>query len=147
MSRSIRFAFLFLFSQNAVYSQTSISGKIVDTTQSPVPFAIVALLNTSDSAIVKGIISDEKGIYVFNQIHPGNYFLKITASGYDEKNSPELKFDSLHSYVVPDISLHHSRVLDAVTVTAIKSTIEFKGGNIIVNVEDSPLSKGNSVYD
>jgi len=34
-----------------------------------------------------------------------------------------------------------------VTVNAIKDPIEFKNGNITVNIEGSPLAVGNSVYD
>jgi hypothetical protein len=136
-----------LFFQTALFSQGSITGKIVDSIQVPVPFAIIALENSIDSSLVKGTITDENGLYVFNSISAGNYLLKISATGFEEKYSSEIKFDSIHDNNVQDISLHSSVVLKTATITSAKSTIEFTNGNITVNVENSALAKGNSVYD
>jgi iron complex outermembrane receptor protein len=38
-------------------------------------------------------------------------------------------------------------ILNNISVTATRRVVEFKNGNTIVNVENSPLAKGNSVYD
>ncbi len=144
----IIFNFLFFFILPAeVFSQASIQGKIVDSLQAPVPFSIVALLNANDSSIVKGESTDAKGIYMFNDLKSGKYLLKITATGFSDQYSSAIKLDSLTNFSVPEIMLHPSPILQEATVTGVKQTFEFKNGNITVNVENSVLAKGNSVYD
>lgn len=74
--------------------------------------------------------------------------LKVSAIGYTVKNSSPIHSDSLATTNVPDIVISsQAKNLAEVSVTAIKNPIEFKNGNIIVNIEGSPLSVGNSVYD
>ncbi len=126
----------------------SIRGRIVDSTQSPVPFATVALLKAADSSVYKGTLSDEKGIYFFEQLQKGNYFLRVQTIGYEEQYSAVLVADSSYPVEVPDLLLRVNGIhLNEVAITAIKKTVEFKNGNVIVNVENSPLAKGNTVYD
>ncbi len=130
-----------------VCSQNSISGRITDSLQVPVPYPVVALERTGDSTIIQGTLGDDNGVFIFNNVKSGNYFLKISATGYAVAWSDSFHFDSLQSYVSHDISLRKSVLLDAVTISSITPTVEFKNGNVTVNVENSPLARGNSVYD
>ncbi len=136
----------FLFSCS-LHSQNSVSGKITDAKQAPVPYCVVALLLASDSTLIQGKITDENGLYTFTEIKNGNYFLKISTTGFEPVYSSIFTKDSLNDLVVSDVSISGARLLDAVTISSITPTIEFKNGNIIVNVEGSPLARGNSVYD
>ena len=147
MQKLVCLIFLWSFLITKMYSQ-SILGKVIDSTQSPVSFATVALLHKSDSSIEKGMMTDENGTYVFSKIKHGAYLLKITAFGFnDSYSSVELR-DSMENVQMPEIQLDSKRIdLNEVSVTSIKKVIEFKNGNIIVNVENSPLAKGNTVYD
>jgi iron complex outermembrane receptor protein len=145
--KTISVTILFLFSFCGVFSQTSLSGRIVDSMSAPVPYSIVALLHSGDSALVQGKITDADGVYTFENIKPGNYFLKVSATGFATKFSSGLIKDSLSDLNVADFSLEKVLLLDAVTISSVTPTIEFKSGNITVNVEDSPLARGNSVYD
>lgn len=125
----------------------SISGKIVDSTFAPVPFATVALIQSPDSTILTGMLADENGNYNFQKISTGNYFLKISMTGFADTWSDGFHFDSLQQKVIPDIVLKKSVLLDAVTISSMTPTVEFRNGNITINVENSPLARGNSVYD
>lgn len=130
-----------------MYGQ-SIKGKIIDSTRSPIPFATIALLNKSDSTIIKGNITDENGNFVFQQINSGTYLIKIVAIGFQNKYTDPIQIDSIINIDLSNIVLSFEGVnLNEVSVTAIKRTIEIKNGNIIVNVDNSPLAKGNTVYD
>lgn len=125
----------------------SVSGKIVDSSSAPVPFAVVALERAADSVVIKGMLSEENGTYSFTGTQPDNYFLQATATGYDTARSDVFHLDSLQSYTAKPVVLKKSRLLDAVTISAITPAVEFKNGNITVNIENSPLARGNSVYD
>jgi hypothetical protein len=75
----------FLFCSLTAYTQNfSISGKVTDEQQHPIPFASVAIHAAADSSLVGGNISDDQGTFNIS-VKPGNYFLKITFLSYTEK--------------------------------------------------------------
>jgi iron complex outermembrane receptor protein len=129
------------------FSQCQISGKAVDSSNIAIPFAPIALLNNTDSVIYKGTLTDEKGDYCFNEIKAGTYIIKISVVGFSDTYSEKIEFDSIPKIIAPIILKPASTDLKEVTVNAIKDPIEYKNGNIIVNIEGSPLAVGNSVYD
>ena len=68
----------FLFaSTELLYSQCAIQGKLADFAKAPIPFNAIALINHSDSSIVKGVITDVDGNYCFEAIKKGKYQLKF----------------------------------------------------------------------
>jgi iron complex outermembrane recepter protein len=139
---------LLLFISDSVLSQNKISGKIVDSTQTPVAYIAVALLNGGDSSIVKGVNTDEKGNFEFRDLKKGNYQVRISAIGFNDHFSSSFVLDSLSVIEMPLIQLQSGGVdLKEVSVSVLRKPIEFKGGNIIVNIDGSPLAVGNSVYD
>ncbi len=70
----------------AVYAETengSITGVIVDdSTTAPVSYASVALLSAADSSLLNGMITNDQGKFVFNDLPYGKYSLKVTFVGY-----------------------------------------------------------------
>ena len=113
-----------------------------------VSFCPLALLNAADSSIIKGTISNEDGNYVFEKIKTGNYLLKVSYVGFKDTIMQVGQVDSLSQIKLEPLILKASSVkLDEVSVTATKKPMEFKNGNITVNIEGSPMAIGNSVYD
>jgi iron complex outermembrane recepter protein len=126
----------------------SISGKLADSTAKPVPYVLVALLHARDSVIYKGTTTDDNGQFEFHSLKPDTYLVRIKDMSYSTYYSQSIIFDSISNIIIPVIQLTSvGKQLDEVDITAIKRPFEFKGGNITVNVEDSPLAIGNSVYD
>lgn len=143
------FLFLLLHTfYNYSFSQCSISAKVTDSLRAPIPFITVALLK-EDSTIYKGEFTGDNGEFCFSKnINKGNYFVKISAIGYSDYYSSKITYDSSSSVKLDNIILKKNGLdLSEVSVIAVKNPIEFKGGNITVNVEDSPLAVGNNAYD
>lgn len=139
---------ILLFISKFIHSQNNIGGKVIDSTQSPVPYITVALLNAADSSIVKGVNTDEKGLFEITGIRKGNYIVKISAIGFKDYISDLSLTDSISRTEIPAIQLQNGGVdLNEVSVSVMRRPIEFKGGNIIVNIDGSPLAVGNSAYD
>lgn len=70
-----------LFSQQKI----SVSGIVVDQENgSPMQFVNVVLLNSADSSIVTGGLSDENGAFRLANINKGEYLLRCKFIGYDE---------------------------------------------------------------
>jgi iron complex outermembrane receptor protein len=143
------FTILSVLLTSSVFSQTQITGLIADSIGTPIPFATLALLSLPDSIVVKGSISDESGHYLLAPIKSGNYVIKTFAIGYLGKVSQAIALDSAgKKELVLDLRLsRRGEVLKEVAVYGVKKIVDIQNGNITVNVEDSPLAKGNSVYD
>ncbi|HEY1039440.1 MAG TPA: outer membrane beta-barrel family protein, partial [Bacteroidia bacterium] len=104
--------------------------------------------NAEDSSIVKGSLSDENGNFKLNEFSKGIYLLRITAFGYKSFCTAPIVVDSATALSSLAIVLYPGEInLNEVSVSAIRPTVEFKKGNITVNVENSPLAKGNTAYD
>lgn len=62
----------------------AIKGYVYSADNNPVEFANVMLLSLPDSALVKGGITYTEGLYSFENIAPGKYYIKATYVGYRE---------------------------------------------------------------
>ncbi|MBP8033733.1 MAG: TonB-dependent receptor [Bacteroidia bacterium] len=130
------------------YSQCAISGQLSDSLKAPIVFNAIGLLNANDSSIVKGVMTDDKGAYCFENIKKGTYQLKVSAIGFDTYYSNTLEYDSVTPITLPNITLKARSInLNEVSVAAQKKTIEYKNGNVIVNIEGTALAMGNTAYD
>jgi outer membrane receptor protein involved in Fe transport len=71
----------------------SVEGYVSDAeTYKSIPGALVELLNTTDSAVVKTGISNESGKYLMNDIAPGKYMVRISGMTY-------------RKYIIPDVDI------------------------------------------
>lgn len=141
------------FSVTAVFAQSNatgkISGQILNKDQTPGAFATVTLLKASDSVLVKGAISDENGKYHFEQIPLGKYVIAVSVIGMDKAYSQPFSLATGHNDItVQVITLQpNTALLKGVQVNAAKPFIQHKPGQTIVNVENSPVSAGNTVME
>ena len=128
------------------FAQGKIQGKILEKVDVPASFATVALLSAKDSSIIKGRVAEDNGTYVFEKIPFGKYKISITHTGFRKKFTEEIALsDSNTEISVPEIALQEdSKVLSEVVVKAQKPLIEQAGDRMIVNVENSILSTGNT---
>jgi hypothetical protein len=81
----IAFVFYCMFSTvSAQQTGSSVLGVIADKgSKAPVEFANVELLGT-DSAVIKGTVTDNKGKFSFDQVKNGNYLLRYSFIGYEK---------------------------------------------------------------
>jgi outer membrane receptor protein involved in Fe transport len=72
-------------------AQVTISGIIRDQQKKfPLPYVSVTLINSADSAFVAGGITNDKGLFMFNNISPKEYLLIIRYAGYQSIQQPVL---------------------------------------------------------
>ena len=140
--------YFFLLLHFTCISQCRIKGNIIDSLQAPLSYTPVGLLNYKDSSVYKGEVSDQQGAYCFENIENGTYFIRITAIGYTTFYSQKINVDSTLEIVLPAFVLKNSATsLNEIEVAAFKPTVEFKNGNVILNVENNLIAKGNTVLD
>ncbi len=138
------FFILFFLSMEA-RSQSVITGTVVEEDGSPLPGANVLLLQPSDSALVKGTVSDNAGSYELNNIDPGRYLLSVSVIGFHRHVSAPFEADQ-DPIRFETITLQASlEEMDEVDVTARRPLFEQEIDRLVVNVQRSITSSGSSV--
>jgi iron complex outermembrane receptor protein len=134
------------FSQSGI---DKINGIVSNEKNVPVEFANVTLHRVADSVFVKASITDEKGNFELDHLSDGDYYFKVTHASFENYKSsnfllsaekPALRFDNI-------IIKSNSNALKEVVVTKEKQFIERKLDKIVINVENSIVSAGNTVLD
>lgn len=137
-----------LISASMVNGQTlQIQGVAVDGgNQKPVEFATVTIYKAADSTIVQGALTDSSGHFRVGSLQPGSYLVSISSLEYAKlyKGPIEIKGDS------SVVDLGHvgmfadQKVLREVTVRGERSLVEQRPDGLVVNLENSILSKGRN---
>ena len=142
MKQIITFAFFLLFTFNSLKAQT-ITGKVVDVnSQESLPFANVVLLHATDSAFVKGVVTDENGSFSMTLPQDGKYLLTVSYLGY-ESQTLGIKDNDLG---IIRLSVN-SQVLDEVVVTAPPKIYKMENGGISTNIQNSRLKNLGTATD
>ncbi len=149
MTRLLRYSFfvlLFLVYCHAKAATGNISGRVTNSSGQPLSFASVTLLQ-SDSTLVKTELTNEKGDYQLTLLSDGNYLLKVVLSGYEQYSSSIIQVAGT-AVNMPDIVLAlKENQLKEVSVRGQKPFIEVKADKIVVNVENSIVNAGSSVFE
>ncbi len=123
-----------------------ISGIVQDSiTKEGLPFASVQIVSQNDSNLIKGVIADETGNYIIENIIPGKYRLMASYMGYNES---EIIIDiqsrkEKHNFLLTQKSFS----LSEITVTAEKNLIEKNIEKTIVNVAKNTTLTGGTAID
>ncbi|MNK78813.1 Cna protein B-type domain protein [compost metagenome] len=100
-------------------------------------------LFNSENKLIKTEVADQNGKFIFNDLISGNYNLKINKSGTEVYQSQVSVNENI---TLPSISLNEKSI-EAVTITKTKPYIERQDGKMILNVENSIASTGNSAFE
>ena len=88
---SCRLKDFFVFLCCILFSTTGwgqIQGSVRDTTNLPVAYANVLLLNQKDSSIVSAVMATDEGTYNITTFRPGKYIIGASLIGYKPAYSP-----------------------------------------------------------
>jgi iron complex outermembrane recepter protein len=127
----------------------NINGKVFDAQHEPLPYQSILLHLAADSALFKVELSGEKGEFLFENIHPGQYYLEIKAMGWQKYSSPLLPINHPEDKVdLGEIVLKTSSTkLNEVMVVEQKPFIEREIDKTVVNIENSIVQSGSSVLE
>ena len=141
------FILCLLMAAGASARSGGISGRVTDDAGKPISFASIILLQSADSALVKTALTDDNGKYDLAPVANGTYFIKVMLMGYETYISEKLTVTD-NTIPLAEIRIHESdSKLHEVTVTAQTPFIEVHPDKLVVNVENSIVSAGNSAMD
>ena len=132
-----RYFFTLMMSVLAVMTATAdtFTGRVVDETQAPVPFANVVLLNASDSAFVAGTMTDDKGLFALtgDAMKP---IIKISYLGYKTRVMDATTHDMGTIALEPEATM-----LGEVVVKGQRPAFKLTTEGLKTEVENTLLSK------
>jgi hypothetical protein len=148
MKRHLSLFLLLILAGTGAWAQGKISGKLTDTEGAGLPYATVALLNTADSSLAKGAITNEEGAYELVGIKAGNYILQARMMGYAGYLSSPMAIEENQAKQIPTITLASAEEqLEAVEVRGQLPQIVQEADRMVVNVENSSLSAGGNALE
>ena len=129
--------------------QGTVSGTVQDAENKPVEFANVLLVKAGDSSLVKGMLSDASGAYVFEGISAGQYKVVANMLGYGKASSNEITLaeGSMAVKINPLVLRQASQNLQEVVIEGQRPFIEQHLDKTVMNVENSIVSAGNTALE
>src|SRR6266850_1150922 len=130
----------------AQLSTASLNGVVRDATGAVVPKASVTLHN-SDTGVERNTFTNDSGTYVFSDINPGRYTLKVTAPSFSTKQVSDFVLAVSQTATI-DITLDPGAQTAVVTVEATAEQLQVSTaelGTVIATkqVNDLPLNGRN----
>lgn len=129
-----------MFLSLSVYSQSVISGKVVDSLYNPIEFANITILESINNSIISGTVSSEKGEFSLTINQKGEFKMRVSFIGFENF---EKELNTSKSVNIGNIVLVESiNSLNEVVIGATKKFITKEEDKIILNIKDSPLKEG-----
>jgi len=126
---------------SSTMAQNSISGIVTDKNKVPIPFANIILLQKGNKSFVKGVVSDDNGVYFFEEIAEGTYQIEISVLGFRIKKTETFE---LVENITFDFTLEEeAQSLDEVIVKSQRPVIRQTTEKLVVDLENSELINTN----
>ncbi len=126
-----------------------ITGLLVDSsTNKPVEYATIALLNSKTGKPIDGTTSDDRGRFSMTKLAPGEYRLQYSFIGYRTKESAMLTIKRGSDLNLGSVTLPADvRTLNEVDVVGQRAMIEEKVDRLVYNADKDLTTKGGDAGD
>jgi len=126
------------------YSQSgySLKGRVLSVNNERIADAEVILLNAQDTMIKIGAITDEQGVFYFDELKNGKYKIQILFVGYQSANIDPVVIQGRDEVLGPTILHQKSTALKEVEVVSEKLTVESEAGKMIYYIDGNLNSAG-----
>lgn len=135
-----------LYGQVNGNEEFQLSGIIQNEKGEPIPFAIVYLMNADDKQLVKTEASDDNGLYIFEGISKGRYYLEFSENDLNTQTGEPFDLTE-NTELSAFVFKQQAQILNEAVVTNTKPIIERKDGVMTMNVESSLAATGSSAFE
>lgn len=143
------FSILTLFCVNLLYAQTlktHITGTVISKSNTKI-LATLTFKNAIDSSLIKTVTTNEQGIFILDNFPPGKFTVEVKSLGYKTiletvALAPDKTDINLSFTLQPDIN-----ELESIVIAGRKPLIERHNNKMVMNVENSIVSTGNTVLE
>lgn len=131
-------------------SNTELNGNVLNNNL-PLEFVTVALLDSDTRKIISSTITDTNGNYTFAAVAPGDYIVTASFIGYSTSGSERITIHSgdRNKTIAAIVLKEDKTLLNEVVVEATvkKPLIQLQSDKIVMNIENSALSEGNTALE
>ena len=128
---------LLLFVMTPITAQNTISGKVTDNFNAPLPFANIVLQQKGNNAFFQGVVSDDDGAYIFEDIEDGTYWIEVSVLGFKVKKTEE--FELLKNKITDFFLEEEVQSLNEVVVKSKRPIIRQTAEKLVVDLENSEM--------
>ncbi len=121
-----------LLCQVLLFGQTELNSKVISEDNKPLFGASVVILNSADSTLIKGTITDEQGDFIFSDIKKSDFLIHVSYIGYKTKMIPSVLW--LKS-IKPIVLIESENKLKEVTVTKARNVVRIEENKIVFNAQ------------
>ena len=139
--KTLKIVIAFFFGISSICSQHNISGKIIDENNEPLSYANIILYQVSDLENPKGAISDDKGIFLIENILKGKYSIEVSMLGFKTYSLKE--FDLVGDKTFNIILKEETQTLNEVVIKSKRPVIKQTAEKLIVDLEKSEMINTN----
>lgn len=135
--------FLLFWSSVILAQDITVSGILLDQQNEPIPYANVLCFEVVDleQKELKGMSSNEAGLFKFEGLKPGKYVVKASFLGYENgERVVELTNDTTLEPIILKESVEH---IGEVVVVAKRPTLKKEVDRLVFNVANTSLSEGS----
>ena len=123
-------------------AQNTITGTISDPLKTPLPYANIILYQVGEEKAITGVVSNDIGVYLFENIANGTYVIEASVLGFETKKSDEIQLPQ--SELIVDFTLNEeTQNLDEVVVKSRRPQIKQTAEKLIVDLENSDMVNTN----
>jgi iron complex outermembrane recepter protein len=140
--------FFFLLASSFLNAQSySINGKISLESNEKAPVTSILLYPENSQTLVKAVVTDSNGNFIFSNIKTGNYFIKINYIGFQSYNSNVFSITD-RNIDLPLIALQKStEALEEVVIKKQKPMVQVLADKTVFNVENTINATGTSGFE
>ena len=130
---------IFVFSPSI--AQYTIRGKVTENNKLPLPFANITLHPFGNEQLVKGVVSDNQGRYLFEDIAKGTYQIEVSVLGFESKKTEAFELNENKTFV---FTLEEEvQSLNEVIVKSKRPLIRQTAEKLVVDLENSEMINTN----
>ena len=146
MKRAVLIITTILLNINVLIAQHSISGTLVDSLNNErLMFVNVGLLRTADTVLISGAASDDKGFFKLTLVPNGEYFLQITAIGYENYKRFLVVNEDIDLGIIK--MNQGATKLDEIVITERRPLFANEGEKTLYNVSEDPSIQTGTASD
>ncbi|GAB3545559.1 TonB-dependent receptor [Spirosoma fluminis] len=136
-------------SDDSPRGNAKLTGTIVDSTSNkPVEFASIALINPQTKKPIDGTVADDQGRFTLSKLPQGDFQVLISFVGYRNKTISSVKLDRRGDVNLGAVRLSADvRTLNEVNVVGQAALVEEKVDRLVYNAEKDVTSKGGDATD
>jgi len=146
-----KYSFLLLLLLVSQIISAQITGVIIESDENiPLEYASVALYKTDNNFLITGVITNSKGVFSIPNIKPGNYYLKVSFIGYQERKVQEIVIDTKDqkkNLGILKLILGTGNQLNEVVIKSEKSTVVHKIDRQVFDTKKFQNTQGGNAVD